>query len=291
MAKEECFIIAPISTPPDRVSVYAGDVDHCEHVLDHLLAPAVEKAGFVPVKPKAKGSELIHGEIVRNLQEAPFVLCDMSGLNPNVFFELGVRTAMNKPICLTIDAQTKKAPFDLAVINHHEYVHDLRPWVLPTEIDKLSEHIRQSAAKRDNALWTYFALRISAKPAAADSKDASVMDLILREMEGLRKSFNEREHLRLRGDPPLLQNESTREEMVIEAKARVLAAQMGLTVDAVGIVNINGVATAAVALRPSDFVLNPDKVRKFKAAAKFDGINLMLLGWGVDPDLTQPPGG
>lgn len=99
MAKEKCFIIAPISTQAERAVLYLNDPDHCEYVIEHLLVPAVEKAGFEPVKPKAKGANLIHAEIVKNLQTAALVLCDMSGLNPNVFFELGIRTAMNKPIC------------------------------------------------------------------------------------------------------------------------------------------------------------------------------------------------
>jgi hypothetical protein len=151
MAKEKCFIIAPISTMPERVPLYLNDVAHSEHVIDHLLAPAVEKAGFEAIKPKAKGANLIHAEIVQNLQTAALVLCDMSGLNPNVFFELGIRTAMNKPICLTIDEATKDPPFDLDTVNHHPYVSDLRPWVLPGEIEKLAVHIKESATNKENA--------------------------------------------------------------------------------------------------------------------------------------------
>ncbi|MFZ3167017.1 MAG: hypothetical protein WA130_05335 [Candidatus Methanoperedens sp.] len=81
----KCFIIMPISTPESWVQKYLGDKDHFNHVLDHLLIPAIKKAGFEPVLPKTKGSELIHGEIIRNIESADFVLCDMSVLNPNVF--------------------------------------------------------------------------------------------------------------------------------------------------------------------------------------------------------------
>lgn len=187
MAKEKCFIIAPISTLTERVSLYLNDTDHCEHVIDHLLVPAVEKAGFEPVKPKVKGANLIHVEIVRNLQTAALVLCDMSGLNPNVFFELGIRTAMNKPICLTIDQATKDPPFDLDLINHHAYVSDLRPWVLPREVEKLTAHVRESATATENALWKYFALRFTADTAERRPGPGDKMDLILSEIDALRK--------------------------------------------------------------------------------------------------------
>lgn len=185
--KQECFIIAPISTPAERTSLYLNDADHCEHVIEHLLVPAVEKAGFKPVRPKAKGANLIHADIVQHLQTASLVLCDMSGLNPNVFFELGVRTAMNKPICLTIDKATKDAPFDLNVVNHHAYVSDLRPWILPGEIDKLATHIEDSATSQENALWKYFALRISAELTESKSGQQSELSLLRMEIEALRK--------------------------------------------------------------------------------------------------------
>ena len=47
--------------------------------------------------PTASGSDLIHAKIIKNLETADLVLCDMSALNPNVFFEFGMRTALNKP--------------------------------------------------------------------------------------------------------------------------------------------------------------------------------------------------
>jgi hypothetical protein len=188
MAKEKCFIIAPITTAPERAAVYLNDVGHCEHVIDHLLAPAVEKAGFEPIKPKAKGANLIHADIVANLQTASLILCDMSGLNPNVFFELGIRTAMNKPICLAIDDATSDPPFDLESINHHKYVSDLRPWVLPGEINKLAAHIEESARAKENALWKYFSLRLLAEPKPQQSPGRQdKTDLLLSEVAALRR--------------------------------------------------------------------------------------------------------
>lgn len=67
-----------------------------------LLIPAIKKAGFEPILQKTKGSELIHGEIIRNIESADFILCDTSVLNPDVFFELGIRTSLNKPVCILL---------------------------------------------------------------------------------------------------------------------------------------------------------------------------------------------
>ena len=66
--KEEqktCFITMPIATPEPFVEKYRDGADHFKHVLDHLLIPSVEKAGYQPRPPKAKGSDLIHVGIIR----------------------------------------------------------------------------------------------------------------------------------------------------------------------------------------------------------------------------------
>lgn len=187
MAKPTCFIIAPITTPPERVQLYRGDEDHCRHVIDHLLIPAVERAELQPIPPIAKGADLIHAGIIKNLQEADLVLCDMSGLNPNVFFELGMRTALNKPVCIILDETTDRTPFDLSTINNHTYDSELAMWKTPAEIEKLATHLRESADAKDNALWKYFALRLVAGPVRTDAQPADKLDLLLAEVAALRK--------------------------------------------------------------------------------------------------------
>jgi len=120
--KKHCFIIMPITTPDNMVDQYehSGGKDHFKHVLDCLFVPAVKEAGYEPIPPTTKGSDIIHAGIIQNLETADLVLCDMSSLNPNVFFEFGIRTSLNKPVCVVKDDLTKKVPFDTGIINHHE---------------------------------------------------------------------------------------------------------------------------------------------------------------------------
>ena len=93
MAKSKCFIIMPVTTPADVAERY-NDKNHFGHVLDCLFVPAVEKAELEPVEPIASGSDLIHARIIKNLENTDVVLCDVSILNPNVFFELGDRKSV-----------------------------------------------------------------------------------------------------------------------------------------------------------------------------------------------------
>lgn len=184
----------PISTPESWVQKYLGDKDHFNHVLDHLLIPAIIKAGFEPVLPKTKGSELIHGEIIRNIESAEFVLCDMSVLNPNVFFELGIRTSLNKPVCMIKDDLTEKVPFDTAIINNHTYFSALNPWTLDDQIEDLANHIKVSFEKcqDSNSLWTYFGLSSSAQPIKEEDSDAKI-NFLIKQFEALRERLNQSE--------------------------------------------------------------------------------------------------
>lgn len=156
----DCFIISPISTSIEVAARYANDSDHCRHVIDHLLAPAVELAGFNPVPPEARGADLIHAGIVRHLESSEMVLCDMSAVNPNVFYELGIRTAVNKPFSLIVDELTPSIPFDAGIVNTLTYDGSLVPWGLRQQIELIAKHIEDSYARnpKKNQMWEYFGL-------------------------------------------------------------------------------------------------------------------------------------
>jgi hypothetical protein len=118
--KKTCFVAMPVTTP-EEYSEKFNDSAHFSHVLDHLFTPAIQDAGYRVIPPASTGSDLIQAEIIRNLEQADLVLCDMSSLNPNVFFELGIRTALDRPIVIVRDNLTPKIPFDINAINNLTY--------------------------------------------------------------------------------------------------------------------------------------------------------------------------
>lgn len=195
--KKECFIIMPLTTPETFLSIYKGDKDHFQHVLNCLFIPALEKSNLKPIKPLAKGAELIHGRIIKHIETSDLVLCDISTLNPNVFFELGVRSALNKPLCLVKDDVTKKIPFDTTVINHHTYKSSLPSWEIQKEIDQLSEHIKDSikTSKGINELWKYFGLSSIAYPAKEKGSVEDHLDYLTLQIGSLKEDIQTRQHL------------------------------------------------------------------------------------------------
>lgn len=201
--KKKCFIIMPLTTPETFLSIYRGDKDHFEHVLDCLFIPALEKSNLKLIKPLAKGAELIHGRIIKHIETSDLVLCDISTLNPNVFFELGVRSALNKPLCLVKDDVTKKIPFDTSVINHHTYKSSLPSWEIQKEIDQLSEHIEDSikTSKGINELWKYFGLSSVAYPAEEKGGVEDRLDYLTLQIESLKEKIQSGFYLQGAVDP------------------------------------------------------------------------------------------
>lgn len=185
----KCFIIMPITTPQNRIEQYGGDDEHFTHVLEHLFRPAIESCDFEVVDPRAQGSEIIHANIIQNIESADMVLCDMSCLNPNVFFELGVRTALNKPICLVRDDLTEAVPFDLGVINHHTYSAALHVWELKEQIENLRQHFCQAitTGKNSNSLWKYFSISATATSLHTTVSSTDKMDYLIKQFETLRE--------------------------------------------------------------------------------------------------------
>jgi len=139
--------------------------------------PALSAAGYFPKPPKRLGSENIHAGIINDLRDADLVLADLSTLNANVFLELGIRTALDRPICLVWDG-LDKLPFDTGTINSHQY--SPKPvYELNTEIGMLAKHVQETqlaAADGRNQLWKYFgtAAEGALPPAELKPEDASV---------------------------------------------------------------------------------------------------------------------
>jgi len=113
-AKPSCFVIGPI-----------GD-EHAEHgspgrkvyeqslrVYEQVIRAACRKHGFEPVRADAiADAGEITEQIERRLDEADIVIADVSGGNPNVMYELGLRDGKRKPVILV--GEYGMLPFDIA---------------------------------------------------------------------------------------------------------------------------------------------------------------------------------
>lgn len=116
---ETCGIVMPIS------AIDGCEPAHWANVLE-ILEAAARSAGYEP-QLVSTGADVgvIQARIVQNLYDNPIVVCDVSGKNPNVMFELGMRLAFDKPVIIVKDDMTSYS-FDTSPIEHLEYRRDLR---------------------------------------------------------------------------------------------------------------------------------------------------------------------
>ena len=118
-------------------------VEHWKEVLV-IVKEVILGAGFEPnLVSDADDIGVIQKRIIQNVYNNEIILCDVSGRNPNVMFELGMRLAFDKPTIIIKDDKTDFA-FDTQVIEHVGYPRDLR---YPRMIDfrsKLEAKIKAS---------------------------------------------------------------------------------------------------------------------------------------------------
>jgi len=115
-----CFVIMPIA------DMAGYDSRHFDRVYNHLIKPACDAAGFKPVRAdEVNNSNLIVLDILKRIVESDIAICDLSGRNPNVMYELGLRQAFNKKTVLIKDDRTI-SPFDVQAFRYCEYDSSLR---------------------------------------------------------------------------------------------------------------------------------------------------------------------
>jgi hypothetical protein len=106
--KKTCFIISPIGDDGTEIRKRA------DQVLKHVITPAVSSAGYDPVRAdKISEPGMITGQVIQHIVDSPLVIADLTGMNPNVFYELAVRHAIRKPLVQIIQ-KGEKIPFDVA---------------------------------------------------------------------------------------------------------------------------------------------------------------------------------
>ncbi|MBV7483052.1 hypothetical protein [Bordetella sp. BOR01] len=145
------FIAMPFS---EKTGKY--EQGYFDEVLKHLITPAAVKADFNARTAKKAGSEVIQSTIVNDLDSADLVIVDLTEHNPNVLFELGMRIAFNKPVCL-IRAKGTSAIFDIDhMLRVFDYNPNIWPSTLATDVPALAEHIL--ATWRDKEKRSYLTI-------------------------------------------------------------------------------------------------------------------------------------
>jgi hypothetical protein len=184
-----CGIIMPIAA----MSGYTAE--HWAEVKSIIIQASEQVDGYefnAEIVSNSDGEiDVIHKRIIQNIYNADIVVCDISGRNPNVLFELGMRLTFDKPTILIKDDQTDFI-FDTGVIEHLTYPKDLRFNKVVQFKSELANRIKLTYEKSlsDPDFSTFLRNFGTFKVPSLDQTTVSdVNQLILEEMSVLRKEM------------------------------------------------------------------------------------------------------
>jgi hypothetical protein len=137
---DTCFIVMPFADPLG--SYY-----------EKVYKPAIEKAGLTPIRADNEifGTGKIIDQIWSGINSAKVLIAELTDRNPNVFYELGLAHALQKPVVL-ISSNEKDVPFDLHYIRVIYYdVTD--PFWGSKLIEKVAENILSAIKNPEEAIF------------------------------------------------------------------------------------------------------------------------------------------
>jgi hypothetical protein len=112
---ESCFVLMPFGLPFDRY-------------YQNIFEPAITSLGLNSIRADSLfRSSPIMVDIWRFVRESRVLLADLSGKNPNVFYELGLAHAIGKPVIL-VSTAIEDIPFDLRGLRVLIYDKDNENW-------------------------------------------------------------------------------------------------------------------------------------------------------------------
>ena len=115
MSRPICFMIMPYGTKATGASPDAGAPDkvNFDYLWEAALRPAIEKAGYDPIRADEDISALIITEMMERLAISDLVLADVSIPNGNVYYEVGIRHAAQRRGCIMTAASWSRPLFDI----------------------------------------------------------------------------------------------------------------------------------------------------------------------------------
>jgi len=163
-SKDTCFTIMPFG-------------NWFDYYYEAIYIPAIEATGL---KPRRADDLYRPSAIVQDIwvltKEAKIILADLSGKNPNVFYELGLAHALTKPAILVTESMDD-VPFDLRSLRVIVYDKNEPNWgdVLGQKIETAIKEIL--ASPLDAVLPTFLKVKASATKKPVSKEDKAIISM------------------------------------------------------------------------------------------------------------------
>jgi hypothetical protein len=116
--EHECFFIAPIGQEG------SDDRRRSDLVLQYIVGPAARELGLTAVRAdEIAAPGQITLRVIQHILRARAAVADLTGRNPNVFYELAVRHTARLPVALIVAKDQPSLPFDIQQMSTIHFDH------------------------------------------------------------------------------------------------------------------------------------------------------------------------
>jgi len=106
MAKK-CFVISPIGLEGTETRARS------DQIFSFVIKPAVEVLGYEAIRgDQIHQPGMISSQVIEHLMDDEIAIADLTGKNPNVYYELAIRHVIKKPV-IHIKDVSESLPFDV----------------------------------------------------------------------------------------------------------------------------------------------------------------------------------
>ncbi len=114
--KPICFYASPIGQKNSKIR------KKTDEIIEKTIKPALKDDFDLVFPHEINSAGIITDEIVEYMKTAELVIFNLTGNNPNVYYELGLRLRANKPYILLAE-EKQRLPFDVTTERTFHYVH------------------------------------------------------------------------------------------------------------------------------------------------------------------------
>lgn len=115
--KKTCFVVTPIGDENTAIR------RHIDGIIDQAIIPAIGEEFQVKVAHREYEIGSINDRVIQSVYNSDLVIANLTGLNPNVMFEIAIRYSFGKPAIVIAEKGTK-LPFDIVDENTIFYIND-----------------------------------------------------------------------------------------------------------------------------------------------------------------------
>ena len=174
--EKKCFVIAPIGKKDSNTR------KRSDRVLEHVFKAALSPEYRVQRADEISEPGMITSQVLQAVQDYDLVLADLTEHNPNVFYELAVRHAIEKPIIHVIDTQWQ-IPFDVA--GFRTIAFDF------TDLDSVAaaiKEIRNQASEVNKGKWGVTPIKVAGlmRRTHGESQETLLLQQTLKEIAAIR---------------------------------------------------------------------------------------------------------